>query len=165
MLGLFTDGNPDMNSIKTFLVLFAAMLISACANQPTMPTSQDYLQAFKAETGQDGRACVDNSDINGYGTLDPDSVVSIDSRRQNEYFVAVTNRRCDGISTSSVAGIGGDDWQLCGGRMDTITVAGDRCTIGGLFAYDSREAAFESWDRVKASLRVQSDENAGAEKD
>ncbi|KAA9130329.1 hypothetical protein F3N42_13410 [Marinihelvus fidelis] len=144
-----------MNSVKTFIVLFAATLISACTNQPSKPTSSDYLAAFKAETGQDGRACVNNSDINGYGTLDPDSVVSIDSRRMNEYFVAVTNRRCDGIGTSSVAAIGGNDWELCGGRMDTITVAGDRCTIGGLFAYDSREAAFDSWDRVKAQFAVE----------
>ncbi len=143
---------PTHCTLHAVIVVLAAMLTAGCASQSSRPTSQAYLDAFKAETGQDGRACVRNSDISSYGTLDPDSVVSIDSRRMNDYYIAVTNRRCDGISTSSVAAVGGDDWELCGGRMDTITVAGDRCTIGGLFEYESRDAAFASWDRVKASF-------------
>ena len=98
-------------------------------------------------TGQNGRACVQARDIDGYGILD-NHVISIDGGRR--YYLATLMPGCNGVSTSSRALFQDRFDDVCGGGMYKLHSGGDTCAIRQLFEFENRQAAFDAYDAAKA---------------
>lgn len=115
------------------------LLLAGCGvfGERSTPSFYDVLQE---EAGQNGRACVRQSDIRGYGVLERD-VVSIDARRN--YYLATMLPGCNALSTSPRALFEGRFSEVCGGGRSTVRAGGDECTIRQIFEFDDREQAFE----------------------
>ena len=123
---------------------FVLGLMACSSMQTNLP---DYDELFKAQTKQNGRACIRESDIDGYGVLE-DNVVSMSGRRPNEYFLLTTLYHCQALTTSFQAAFVGGFSELCGGGRDKIFTGGDSCPIQSIFKFDSREHAFAAFDKA-----------------
>lgn len=131
--------------IKTLIKILssascAALLLSGCSGfgERSAPA---FHQVLQEEAGQNGRACVRQSDIRGYGVLERD-VVSIDGRRS--YYLATLLPGCNALSTSPRALFEGRFSEVCGGGRNTLKAGGEQCTIRQIFEFDNREQAFEA---------------------
>lgn len=117
--------------------------LAACA------TTENKVPPFNkvlAETiEQNGRACVRQNDIRGYGVLDYE-VISIDGRRN--YYLATVLPGCNALETSPAALFEGRFSEVCGGGMHKVYAGGDHCTIRQMFKFENREAAFEAHRRA-----------------
>lgn len=121
----------------------AVALLAGCST--TEGETPRFQQVLKDTTGQDGRACVQEKDIRGYGVLDYD-VVSIDGRRN--YYLATLLPGCHDVGTSPRAAFEERFTEVCGGGMHKMYTSGDHCTIRHLFEFESREAAFEAHEKA-----------------
>ncbi len=121
-------------------------VLSGCATT-TLPSMSELL---RDATEQDGRACVDKSDIEGYGVLE-NNVISIDGER--DYYLATVSPGCDDNLTISVdRDLGndfGDDFdRICGEGGDDLGLDDDDCEIHQIFEFDDREDAFDAFNDV-----------------
>lgn len=124
--------------------------LTACASmQIDLP---DYDELLKAQTEQNGRVCIRDSDIRGYGVLD-DSVVSIDARRPNEYYLLTTVYQCHSLMISGSAAFVGGFSELCGGGRDKIFTGDDSCPIKSIFKFESQDQAFAAFDQAKETRK------------
>lgn len=121
----------------------AVALLAGCST--TGGEVPRFQQVLKDTTGQDGRACVQERDIRGYGVLDHD-VVSIDGRRH--YYLATLLPGCHDVGTSPRAAFEERFTEVCGGGMHKMYTSGDHCTIRHLFEFEDREAAFEAHEKA-----------------
>ena len=130
------------------LVLSTAMLLlSACSSTAVnMPSNNELLAEI---TMQDGRECVLSNDIFGFGVLD-DDILSVDSRRGNEYFLFTTLFRCQSIQTSFALGFDSRFAQICGGGQDRILSGEENCPIRGIYKFENRKQAFAAFDALEA---------------
>lgn len=119
----------------------AAAVLAACAsphNNPAPSVSDLLMDA----TGQKGRACVQQNDIQGYGILD-NNWVSVDARRN--YYLARLMPGCNSMATSARAAFESRTYEICGGGSSQLHTADDSCTIRYLFEFESREEAFAAY--------------------
>lgn len=123
--------------------IFSIFFLISCA------TSKNALPRFDAmlrdETGQNGRACVRSSDIDGYGVL-KHKIVSIDGGRK--YYLATLLPGCISFETSMSALFAGDFGEICGGSGDSVVTREERCGIGQMFEFASRKEAFAVYDQL-----------------
>ncbi len=130
-----------------------SLALMSCAANKNVPS---YADALDEVTGQNGRACVRTDDIDGYGVLTGD-VISIDS--DFNYYLATVLPGCMDLGTSIGAVFQSDFYELCGQSMERIYTGDDRCTINKVYEFESRDEAFEAYNRAK-DLRQQSREVA-----
>lgn len=131
-----------------FMSGLAMALLAGCST--TNGDAPRFQQVLKDTTGQDGRACVQERDIRGYGVLDYD-VVSIDGRRN--YYLATLLPGCHDVGTSPRAVFEERFTEVCGGGMHKMYTSGDHCTIRHLFEFEDREAAFEAHQKAVESYK------------
>ena len=136
-------------SMSLGTLVFAALL-TACASPGSSSRKMGVM--LGQTTGQNGRACIRQSDIRGYGVLKGD-VITIDGSRG--YYLATVLPGCTDLNTSVGAMFSGGFGEICGGGMDSLaTTGGDRCVIGKIYRFESREQAFaaykESFDQRQA---------------
>ena len=133
-----------MQKLFTLVIAVLTVVLSACATTGTkIPKVGTMLQEA---TGQNGRACVRQYDIDGYGVLDG-GVVSIDADR--EYYLATLWPGCHDIAFSMRVLFNGRFTEICGGGMNKIHTRGESCNIKQLFEFENREQAFETYNAVK----------------
>ncbi len=129
--------------------LACAGLVSCSSLNSNIPNFDELL---KAQTEQNGRECIQDSDIVGYGSLD-DSVVSVDSRGRGEYFLITTLYQCQSLAFTGSAAFVGGFAELCGGGRDKIFTGEESCPIKSIFKFESREAAFAAFDRAEETRK------------
>lgn len=121
----------------TLIIAASTAALAGCSNTASRPNISYVLLD---NTGQNGRACINTSDIRGYGLLDQD-VISIDAGRH--YYLATVMPGCIDLASSTRAIFSSRFAQVCGGGMDRIHTQDDSCTIRTIFEFDNRETAFE----------------------
>lgn len=152
-----------MEIVKVFkycFVITAFYILVSCSSFGINLPSYDKL--LLAETEQNGRACIRQHNIRGYGMLDND-VISIDGRGKNSYYLVTTWLRCHSLQTSFSAGFKGDFSELCGGGRDKIITSEESCPIKSIFEFESREdafATFEKVEKIRQDLRKETKEKA-----
>jgi hypothetical protein len=149
-----------MKVFKYVLLTLAFLSITSCISTGVNFPSFDDL--IRAETEQNGRACIRQRDINGYGMLQ-DDVISVDGRGRNSYYLITTLFRCNSLQTSFAAGFQGSFSELCGGGGDKIITPEEACPIKGIYEFESREAAFATFnkaDEIRKDLRAKAKEQA-----
>ncbi|MEP0357264.1 DUF6491 family protein [Paraglaciecola sp.] len=128
-----------MKILNCGLVLFGVFSLVSCSSLNVDVPSYDEL--LRAETEQDGRACVRQRSIRGYGLLD-DDLISISSSGKKRYYLATTFMQCYSLQTGFQAGFKGDFFEVCGGRNDKIITSDEACPIKSIYEFENREAAF-----------------------
>ncbi|WP_158966268.1 DUF6491 family protein [Paraglaciecola sp. L3A3] len=153
-----------MNIFKFSTVVIAFFSLVSCSSlYVDLP---NYDELLKTETTQDGRACVRQNDIRGYGTLD-DDVISVSVSPRNQYYLITTLFRCDSLLTSFAAGFKGNFSELCGGGRDKILTSDESCPIKSIFEFESREDAFATFEKAKTirqDLRKEAEEQTAKNK-
>lgn len=125
------------------LITLSLALLSCAANQ-NVP---NYNELLGDVTGQNGRACVRTSDIDGYGVLSGD-VISIDGGFN--YYLATVLPGCMDLNTSIAAMFSSDFGEVCGQSMDRMYTGGDQCTINRMYEFENRGEAFAAYNQAKA---------------
>lgn len=128
---------------KSLLLILIAGLMS-CQNLPKDLPSYDSM--LKASTGQDGRACIRNDRINGYGTLDT-GVVSVDTFGK-KYYLVTTIQNCNSLDVGFKAAFKGSFSEFCSLR-DKIITQDEACNVRSIFEFESRNAAFDAFNLVE----------------
>ncbi len=149
-----------MKFFKYCLIIIGFLSLVSCTSLGVNLPSYDKL--LKAQTEQDGRACVRQRNIRGYGMLDND-VISISAIGKNRYYLVTTLFRCQSLQTSFSAGFKGDFFELCGGGGDKILTSEESCPIKSIFEFETREdafASFEKADNVRRDLRKEAQQKA-----
>lgn len=147
-----------MKVFKYCLAIITGFSLVSCSSLHVNLPSYDEL--LRAETEQNGRACVRQHNIRGYGILD-DDVISIDARGKNSYYLVTTWLKCHSLQTSFSAGFKGDFFELCGGGGDKILTSEESCPIKSIFEFASREEAFSTFEKaneIRQDLRTQGKE-------
>jgi hypothetical protein len=137
-----------------FAIITSLSLVSCSSLHVNLPS---YDELLRVETEQNGRACVRQQNIRGYGMFD-DDVISIDARGKNGYYLVTTWLKCHSLQTSFSADFKGDFFELCGGGRDKILTTEESCSIKSIFKFESREEAFanfEKADKIRQDLRTQ----------
>jgi len=133
--------------MKTLISLcLSTIILSACssnAQKEPVPKMSALLQQL---TEQNGRACVRNSDIDGYGTA-KNRVVTIDGGRK--YYLATTLHACHELDTSARALFKGDFGEVCGNSLSKIVAGKSYCSIGSMYVFDSRKEAFATLRKAR----------------
>lgn len=132
-----------MKPLKILGLTLVAGLFSACASQHDGPTMSKLLAK---ESVQNGRACIRQSDIRGFGVPE-NNVMSIDGGQK--YYLATVLPGCINLQTSARAFFDGNFFEVCGQTGDRIVTQDERCTINQIFEFENREQAFEALENVK----------------
>ena len=135
-----------MKNSLLVILSFAALAVTGCASTAYQPNPAEMNSALRQITGQDGRACVRQRDIDGFGALS-DTVLSVSDKFRGHYLM-ITRFRCPELATSLGAAFSGRFIEFCGGR-DSILAGGRSCPILSVFEFESREAAFEAMDAAE----------------
>ena len=153
-----------MKSTKMILSIVIAIGVTACTSRvANLPSNDELLREY---TQQDGRECIRDRDIRGFGVLDND-VISVDSRTRDEYFLMTTLYRCYSLDISPQVAFVGKYAEFCAGGSDKIHTGEEVCPIKSIFKFESREQAFEAFDIIsekREQLRKESKENVKDEK-
>ena len=147
---------PVLTAIASSLIV---AVLTGCASSPANLPSYDEL--LKAETEQDGKTCIRQSDINGYGVLGND-IISVDARRKKHYLIT-TLYRCNSLNTGFQAGFDGNYFDFCPIRDKIITID-ESCPVKSIFEFDSRKDAFAAFEKVEA-IRDEAREEIKAQSD
>jgi hypothetical protein len=137
--------------VKKVKIFNYCLAIIACASFVSCSSSgvnlPSYDELLKVETQQNGRACIRQHNIRGYGILD-DEVVSISASGKNRYYLATTLLQCHSLQMSFAAGFKGGFSEICGGGRDKILTNEESCPIKSIFEFNSREEAFTAFDKI-----------------
>jgi hypothetical protein len=143
-----TSEDTSMKGLMCFGAMVCAAVLTACAG-----AAKPKMGAMLGEaTGQNGRACVRQGDIQSYGVL-KGNVITIDGFRN--YYLATVLPGCNDLHTSIGVMFSGGFGEICGGGMDAIaTGGGDSCTINKIYKFENREQALavykETFDKRAA---------------
>ncbi|GLR69220.1 DUF6491 family protein [Agaribacter marinus] len=147
----------------TAFAIGASILLSACVS--TEPPLPKYDELLKAETQQDGRACIQQRNIRGFGVLE-DNVISIDAVGKKDYYLITTIYQCNSLQTDFRAGFKGSFTQLCGGGRDRVITSEESCPIRSIFEFESREEAFSAFNKtreIRENMRQKNKEESSGE--
>lgn len=120
-----------------------AAVLASCASTGNVPKVG---QMLRETTGQNGRACIRQNEIQSYGVL-KDNVISIDSL-DGHYYLATVLPGCVDLQTSVHALFSGNFGEICGQTADSIVTGGDRCSINQIFEFDNRKEAFDTYNQI-----------------
>lgn len=115
-------------------------LLAGCAASRDLPRFSEILAGA---SGQDGRACIRQHDIRGYGVLKND-VISIDGGRR--YYLATVMPGCNDLPTSMGIMFSSRFHEICGRSMDRIVTGSSWCSIDQIFEFSDRNEAFDTYD-------------------
>jgi hypothetical protein len=146
------------NTLVAVLSL-AALTIAGCVTTAYRPTPVEMDSALREITGQDGRACIRQRDIAGFGALS-DTVLSVSDKFRGQYLM-ITRYSCPGMEVASRALFEGAFTEFCGLR-DSIATRDGRCPILSVFTFENRDVAFEAHDQALEAVRARRD-SAGSE--
>ncbi len=135
-----------------------AALLAGCASNRDLPRFSEILAGA---SGQDGRACIRQYDIRGYGVLKND-VISIDAGRR--YYLATVMPGCTDLPTSMGIMFSSRFHEICGRSMDRIVTGSSWCSIDQIFEFSSRNEAFDIYDTAvdqRETLQQTPDQNEG----
>lgn len=118
-------------------------LFSACTT--TGNNVPNVSELLRDTTGQNGRACIRTSDIQGYG-IQEDGVVNVDSTKG--YYIATLRPGCMDLYTSMGTIFSGDFNEICGGRIDKVITQSGECSINQIFEFKNRDEAMAGYERV-----------------
>ena len=142
-----------MKYLQKIFAVSSIFCISACSSLVVnLPSNDKLLQEY---TEQDGRECIRDSNIRGFGVLD-DDVISVESRLRGEYYLMTTIYRCHSLGFSAQVAFVGNFAEFCSGGGDKIHTGEEACPINSIFKFESRELAFEAYEAIsekKKSLR------------
>ena len=133
----------------------------ACSfiKEPNVPKVASIL---KDESGQDGRACIRERSIRGWGAQH--HAIFVDT--SDKYYLVTTLLRCGSLDTTANASFKGRFNKICGGRQDKIVTPDDVCIIQNIFEYEDREqaqlslqAALEKRQSLKESEKSKGNSN------
>lgn len=130
-----------MKRLTILGVAASATVLSGCATTD-LPSMSEML---RDATEQDGRACVREPDIDGYGVLE-NNVISIDGGQ--DYYLATVLPGCNNLATSIGVVFADNFGEICGQRGDELYTDEDSCQIHQVFEFDDREEAFETFNDV-----------------
>ena len=154
-----------MKVFKYCLAMSTLLSLVSCSSlQLNLPS---YDELLKAQTEQDGRACVRQHNIRGFGMFE-DDVISISASGKNRYYLVTTMYQCHSLQTSFTAGFKGDFLELCGGGFDKILTSEESCPIKSIFEFKSREeavASFEKVEKTRLDLKQAAQEKAAEKND
>lgn len=102
------------------------------------------------QTGQNGRACVRENDIRGYGYRERDRLLTIDAR--GGYFLATTLLRCHELAATTTTAFNGRMGDVCGGGASSVGLQRGLCPIGKVFKFANRKAAFTAIESAKLTI-------------
>jgi len=147
--------------MKTVLVssMAIAIALSACSSNPSKKSVPDVSTMLRQETGQNGRACIRQSEILGFGTP-KHNVVSIDGNRK--YYIATVLPGCNSLDTAFAAAFKGGFGEVCGGT-GKMQLRNEHCTIRDIFEFKNRDQAFATLNKVMTERKALQ-EQAKAEK-
>lgn len=132
-----------------------AVILSGCATANSeIPR---FAEMLANTSGQNGRACIRQYDIRGYGVLER-NLVSIDGGRR--YYLATVLPGCNDLQASMGVMFSGDFHEICGQSMDRIVTGSNWCSIDQIFEFGSREEAFDVYDAIsdqRQALKQQQD--------
>lgn len=132
-----------MKTLAIACLTGVVLTLSACATPGRdVPSMTEML---RESTGQDGRACVRETDLRGYGVL-RDNVLSIDGRRN--YYLATVLPGCTDLATSARTMFMGGFGEICGRSMHRVVTRGSACTINQVFQFDNRDDAFATYHEI-----------------
>jgi len=154
-----------MNFFKYGCAITAFFSLVSCSNLGVNLPSYDEL--LRAQTQQDGRSCIRQHNIRGYGMFD-DDVISISASGKNRYYLITTWLKCHSLQTSFSAGFKGDFSELCGGGRDKILTSEESCPIKSIFEFESKEeavATFEKVEVIRQNLRKEAKQKAKQQRD
>ena len=138
-----------MQGRRLFFIMAATLSLAGCSTTEStkLPKVGDLLAQ---SSGQDGRACVRQSEIESFGSSG--EVITINGRGK-QYYLATTVFRCHGLDLSAKALFQGSFNEVCGGgRSNFVTRDGGPCPIAQIFEYSSREDAFQALNDAKTKL-------------
>ncbi|WP_111979476.1 DUF6491 family protein [Algibacillus agarilyticus] len=132
------------------LIFFISLTINliSCAQLPTEKKIPSISDILAEKTQQDGRVCIDKSDIKGFGT-GPFDTLFVDGNR-DEYYIITTRLSCFSLDTAFQIGFESRSYQICGNRTDSIVTADYKCPIGKIFKLESRKKAHDLMDEAQA---------------
>ncbi len=147
-----------MKRLTILGIAASVAVLSSCATT-RLPSMSEML---RDATEQDGRACVDEDDIDGYGVLE-NNVIGIDGER--DYYLATVSAGCDDDLEISIDedsdddlvddsdndfgdDFGSDSDEICGESGDELDADEDDCEIHQIFEFDDREDALEVFNDV-----------------
>ncbi|MDT0596500.1 DUF6491 family protein [Glaciecola petra] len=140
----------NKTSIYFTAILSALFLLFACditSNKGSGLLNNNTL--LLSITEQDGRACLREDDIRGFGILD-DDVISVESRRRGEYYLLTTLYHCPSIQFSPKLAFSASFNELCGGGGRASVISGDEiCPIRNIFKFENRQQAFDAFAQVE----------------
>lgn len=142
-----------MKRLKIFGVAVCVAVLSSCTT--TGGEKQKVGNMLGDTTGQNGRACVKLSDIEGYGVLQ-DNVLSIDG--QGEHYLATLMPGCDEVTGTARIRFSGDFGEVCGQAMDEVVVDDEHCTINHVYEFEDRDEAMDAYNDV---LEMREEMNEG----
>ncbi len=126
----------QLNQIFLITTIIGFPFLQSCANLsgPTVPKISTIL---KEQSGQDGRACIRENSIQGWGSKGDAIFVNT----SNKYYLVTTLLRCHSLDTSARVAFVGRINSVCGGRQDKIVTSDDKCIIQNIFEYEDKSAA------------------------
>ncbi len=124
-------------------ILATAFTLGCSSYQSTIPSVNDLLAA---DTGQDGKTCIRQVDINGYGVLN-DYAISVDTRGKKHYIVT-TMYRCPTLNTGFQAGFDGNRFDFCPIR-DRLITSDEACPVKAIYEFESRQQAFATFNQAE----------------
>lgn len=134
-----------MKYLKVIFTLCTILSLSACSSLvANLPSNDKLLQEY---TEQDGKECIRDGNIRGFGVL-ADDVVSVESRLRGEYYLMTTIYRCHSLGFSVQVAFVGNFAEFCSGGGDKIHTGEEACPIKSIFKFESRELAFEAYEAI-----------------
>ncbi len=134
---------------STACVAAFALWVSGCAT--TAPEAPRLNNVLGEATGQNGRACIRQHDIRGYGVLDQ-QILSIAGRRN--HYLASVRPGCTNLDTSAGVLFSGNFYEICGQRADKLTTASNQCSISQIYEFKNRDEAFATYRAAKEARQA-----------
>ena len=128
---------------SAYVVGLLSVFLIACSSTDKFPQKQ-VDASLRELTGQDGKACLKNRDIRGYGVLS-NSAISIDGGRK--YYIATVRPGCLNLQTSFRVAFEKRFDEVCGGGLHKLFPGdGENCIIRAIYEFNDRASALLDWE-------------------
>ena len=154
-----------MTISKSLLISMTALIsvagLTACdTTSASLPKNDELLLNV---TEQDGRSCIRQRDIRGFGVID-DDLLSVDINRNREFYLVTTIFQCQSLGVSPRVAFDGDFLEICGGGRHRVITGEESCPIKSVYKFDSQKAAFDAIDEIEAQREALIKEQEEAKK-
>ncbi|MCZ6665982.1 MAG: DUF6491 family protein [Gammaproteobacteria bacterium] len=123
-----------------------ATILVGCA---TSAPDQDLDAEIREITGQDGRTCIENRQIKGFGEASEHTITIRGTG--GRYYVLTMRGSCRHLRHSLDIALDPRDHELCGVRNDRIIVDGETCYVKSVFKFPGRDEAYLAIEDAEAA--------------